>query len=408
VEPVTSVSSSEPRHPRFPSNGSASTKHKDRYWLHALLLLLTLISTIYMGGRLVGRWAVYMEQGTWAYALDGFKFGFALLLFLSVHEFGHYFAARYHGVRTSLPYYIPLPFVGIGTLGAVIRIREPVPSMRKLFDIGSAGPLAGFIAAVAILVYALATLPPPSYIFDTGPGHESIQSYVEQYGQYPSEMLDRGRESVILVVGNTLLYSVMASFFSDVPPMYEMYHYPVLFAGWLGLFFTALNLLPIGQLDGGHIIYSLFGRKWHAMLARGFFLVLLISGSLGFFDEVVPMLSEVHPWFADGSWFLLALILFFYLNKVFDGDLKVIAPSIVGIILLIAVTQTIGPSLEEFAYSGWLIWCLLLVFLIKVDHPPVLYEQPLTGGQRALGILSIIVFVLCFSFKPLYVLNGPM
>jgi Zn-dependent protease len=298
--------------------------------------------------------------------------------------------------------------VGIGTLGAVIRIREPVPSMRKLFDIGSAGPLAGFVVAVLILVYALATLPPPTYIFDTGPGHESIQNYVEQYGEYPSEMLERGGEAVILVVGNTLLYSFLASFFSNVPPMYEMYHYPVLFAGWLGLFFTALNLLPIGQLDGGHILYALFGRKWHRRLARGFFLVLLISGSLGFFMDAVPMLTAVHPWFADGSWFLLAAILFFYLNKVFDGDLKIIAPSIVGVILLVAVTQTVGPSLDEFAYSGWLVWCLLLVFLIKVDHPPVLYEQPLTGGQRALGILSIIVFVLCFSFKPLYVLNGPM
>ncbi len=408
MEPATSVGSRQPRSPRFSSNGSSAAKPKDRYWLHALLFLLTLVSTIYMGGELVGRWAVYMEQGVWAYVLDGFRFGFSLLLFLTVHEFGHYIAARRHGVDTSLPYYIPLPFIGIGTLGAVIRIREPVPSMRKLFDIGVAGPLAGFVVSVAVLVYALATLPPPTYIFDMGPGHETIQHYVEQYGEYPSEMLERGGESIVLVVGDTLLYAILSQFFSAAPPMYELYHYPVLFAGWLGLFFTALNLLPIGQLDGGHILYALFGRKWHGMLARGFFLVLLISGSLGFVVDAVPALYELHPWFGEGSWFILAAILYFYLNKVFDGDLKIIAPSITGIILLVAVTQTVGPSLGDFAYSGWLVWCLLLIFLVKVDHPPVLYEQPLTRRQRVLGILSIVVFILCFSFKPLYVLNGPM
>ncbi len=408
MEPVTSIDSSEsPRRQSFP-NGRRAVKPRDRYWLHGLLFLLTLASTVYMGGELVGRWAVYMEEGVWAYVLDGIKFGFSLLLFLTVHEFGHYFAARYHSVDTSLPYYIPLPFVGVGTLGAVIRIREPVPSMRKLFDIGAAGPLAGFVVAVGILLYALATLPPPTYIFDMGPGHESIQHYVLQFGEYPSEMLERREDAITLVVGDTLLYSILTSFFSGVPPMYEMYHYPVLFAGWLSLFFTALNLLPIGQLDGGHILYALFGRKWHGRLARGFFVILLTSGSLGFVIDAVPMLNEWHPWFGEGSWFILAAILFFYLNKVFDGDLKLVAPAIAGIILFVALTRTVGPSLEDFAYSGWLVWCLLLVFLVKVDHPPVLYERPLTPGRRVVGILSIVAFVLCFSLKPLYVLNGPM
>ncbi len=355
-----------------------------------------------MGGELAGRLLVYGERGLGAFISDGLLFGGALLLFLTVHEFGHYFAARFHGVDTSLPYYIPLPFVGIGTLGAVIRIREPVPSTRKLFDIGAAGPLAGFVMALAILVYALATLPPPSYIFGMGPGHEAIQQYVEQYGQYPTEMMEASEGAVTLVVGDTILYWMLKQFFVDVPPMWEMYHYPVLFAGWLALFFTALNLMPVGQLDGGHVVYALFGRKWHRRLARLFFLVLLISGAIGFTIDAVPLLRELHPLLDEGSWFILAGILFFYLNKLMDGDLKLIAPALIGTILLVALADSYVPWLQTVGYSGWLLWCLLLLYLVRVEHPPVLYEQPLTRRRRLLGILSIIVFVLCFSLKPLY------
>lgn len=356
-----------------------------------------------MGGELAGRLLVYAERGIWAFVSDGLLFGGSLLLFLTVHEFGHYFAARFHGVSTSLPYYIPLPFVGIGTLGAVIRIREPVPSTRKLFDIGAAGPLAGFVVALAILLYALATLPPPSYIFGMGPGHETIQHFVEQFGRFPDEILETSGGAVTLVVGDTLLYWILKQFFVDVPPMYEMYHYPVLFAGWLSLFFTALNLMPVGQLDGGHIVYALFGQKWHARLARGFFLVLLISGAIGFMIEMAPMLGDLHPLLAEGSWFILAAILFFFLNKLMGGDLKLIAPVLIGTVLLVALSETYIPWLQEVGYSGWLLWCALLLFLVRVDHPPVLYEQPLTQRRRLLGYLSIVVFILCFSLKPLYV-----
>lgn len=408
MEPVTSVDSNSHFRRQRDRSASSGKKHRDRYWLHVLLFALTLASTVYMGGELTGRWTLYFEQGLWLYILDGLRFGGSLLLFLTVHEFGHYFAAKYHGIDTSLPYYIPLPFFGVGTLGAVIRIREPVPSLRKLFDIGAAGPLAGFVMAVGVLVYAFATLPPPTYMLDIGPGHEALHRYIEQFGEFPAMMLEQGENSMILVVGDTLLYWICSQFVSGVPPMYEMYHYPVLFAGWLSLFFTALNLLPIGQLDGGHILYALFGRKWHRRLARGFFVVLLASGALGFVNDAVPMLYDVHPWLGESSWFILAAILFFYLNKVFEGNLRVIGPVLIGIILLVAVTRTVGPSLEAFAYSGWLIWCLLLVFLVKVDHPPVLVERPLTRAQRILGFVSIAVFILCFSFKPLYVLNAPM
>ncbi len=384
------------------SAGSRVRKGQDRYWLHALLFVVTLATTVYVGGNLTSRLAVYASEGWPAFLADGLRFGLSLLFFLTVHEFGHYFAARFHGVATSLPYYIPLPF-GVGTLGAVIRIREPVPSLRKLFDIGAAGPLAGFAVALLLLLAAFAALPPVSYIFGVGPGHEAIHQYVEQFGRYPDSLTGLGDGALTLVVGDTLLYMLLKQFFTDVPPNWEMYHYPVLFAGWLGLFFTALNLLPIGQLDGGHITYALFGRVWHARLARGFFLVLLLSGAVGFVLEISPLLDGLYPFLGSVSWFILAGILYFYLAKLFNGNLKRIALAMAGLMALAALSENMLPWMQNFAYSGWLLWCLLLIYLVKIDHPPVLHEQPLTPGRMALGLLSLFVFILCFSFRPLYV-----
>ncbi len=379
-------------------------KPRDRYWLHLLLFFLTLAATVQAGGTWAGRTLVYEEAGLSAYILDGLRFAVALLLFLTVHEFGHYFAARRHGVDTSLPYYIPAPFIGIGTFGAVIRIREPIPSTRKLFDIGAAGPLAGFVVALGILLYALATLPPPDYIFDLG-GHEGLKAYIRQYGTFPDHILpaDPGTEGLRLVVGQTPLFWFLSQFFANVPPMYELYHYPVLFAGWLGLFFTALNLLPVGQLDGGHVLYALVGPKWHSRLAHGFFMLLLVSGAIGFMNTEDALLEGLHGWGGPAlAWLLLSAILFVYLNRVFKGEHRVIAPVLLGIILLVALSQWVGPPMQQFGYTGWLVFSLLLAFLVRVEHPPVLYAEPLTPGRRVLGYLCIAIFFGCFSLTPLY------
>lgn len=412
MEPLTSTNPAQARPGRRPGYRGAPDRHPDRYWLHLLLFFLTLVSTVLMGIQWAGRVLHYEAAGVWFYLAglpiggaalaDGLRFGVSLLLFLTVHEFGHYFAARRHGVATSLPYYIPLPLVGIGTLGAVIRIREPIPSMRKLFDVGAAGPIAGFVVALGVLLYAFATLPPPSYLLTQG-GHEELKFFIEQYGRFPDAAPQPGDGSVTLVVGNTLLYWMLSQLFPNVPPMHEIYHYPVLFAGWLGLFFTALNLLPVGQLDGGHILYALVGRKWHGRLARAFFVLLLISGSIGFLQEMVPMLYAWNDLAGDLSWFILAAILYFYLSRIFDGDYRLVAPVLLGIIGLVVLSQVAGTPLADVGYSGWFIWCLLIVFLIKVDHPPVLYAEPLSRGRRLLGIVSLVIFILCFSFKPLYV-----
>ena len=367
------------------------------------------------GGQLVGRFSLYElwdPDKPWRilldrlFLLDGLRFGGSLLLFLTIHEFGHYFAARYHRIQTSLPYYIPTLTLGIGTLGAVIRIREPIPSTRKLFDVGVAGPLAGFFVALGVLLYALATLPDPSYILDLD-GHEELKQYVEQFGTFPRRSMDlaaSGDNTVTLLVGQTPLYWMLSQLFDHVPPMDEMYHYPMLFAGWMGLFFTALNLLPVGQLDGGHIIYALVGPKWHARLARGFIILLLISGTIGFVLDIFPALFAYSEMVGRLGWFFLAGILYFFLSRVFNQNHRIIAPCLLGIIAVGVVAKYDTEMLADFGYWVWFIWCLLIVILIKVEHPPVLQPETLTPGRKALAVLSIVIFLLCFSFAPLRVI----
>lgn len=394
-----------------------SPHKRDRYWLHVLLFLLTLASVVYTGGLLVGRMLAYEDtrllftvgEGemalpvTTGLLLDGLRFALSLLAFLTVHEFGHYFAARHHGVDTSLPYYIPLPFVLWGTLGAVIRIREPIPTTRKLFDIGAAGPLAGFVVALGLLLYGLATLPPPEYLLGL-PGHEGLKEFIQAQGTFPAEMPeDMEGGGTGIVAGQTILYWMLSQFFENVPPMYEIYHYPFLFAGWLGLFFTALNLLPVGQLDGGHVLYALVGPKWHARLARGFVVLLLISGSIGFMDEVAPQIEQSYGLASVYSWFIVAGILYLFLRRVFDGDHRTILPVLVGIVAISWMAGLVGPAASGLGYYGWFVFGILVVFLVRVDHPPVLYTEPLTPGRRALGVLCIVIFFLCFSIRPLYI-----
>ncbi len=374
----------------------------DRVWLHVVLFVLTLISVTFSYVLWVGYGVTefgdilspaFLKQGLW--------FSVPLLVFLTIHEFGHYFAAKIHKVSATLPYYIPLPFLGIGTLGAVIRIREPIPSLRKLFDIGAAGPLAGFVAVFIMLLIAFATLPDVDYVtkFD---GHDAFKAYVTETGQFPDELIrEEGAEvGTVPVVGETLLYAFVASFFDNAPPMYEMYHYPFLFACWLGLFFTALNLLPVGQLDGGHVLFALVGPVWHARLARAFLLFLMVSGSIGY----AAINPEQFGAFGIVRWPLLAMLLYVLLNRAYAGDQRAMAPALAGILLLAFVVQAFFPAFLWIGYTGWLVWSFLIAFVIGVDHPPVLYSEPLSSRQRLLAFVSFAIFVGCFSFRPFYYL----
>lgn len=362
---------------------------------------------------MAGRFDFYAASDNWInlfgsqisveFVLDGLRYGASLLLFLGVHEFGHYFAARKHNVSTSLPYFIPFPWNGIGTFGAVIRIREQIPSMRKLFDIGTAGPMAGFVVALGVLIFGLATLPSLDYVADLYE-HQALKDFVRDYGAFPDRLdeIALGSSDYLLVVGQTPLYWMLSQFFTDVPPMWEMYHYPVLFAGWLGLFFTAVNLLPVGQLDGGHMLYALVGPKWHRRLARGFVLMLLVSGGIGFIDDIGPAISEWTSVTGFLPWLILALVLLFYLQRIFKDQPRLIVGWLLGLVAMIAVFRWSPWIVENMGYTGWLIWCLLIVLLIRVDHPPVLEMEPLTTKRKILAIFGLVIFALCFSIKPLY------
>jgi membrane-associated protease RseP (regulator of RpoE activity) len=216
-------------------------KFQDRLGRHIALLLLTIVTTTLVG---MGHYASFQSDfGTRTIPLvfhellpRGFWYSGAILAILGCHELGHYFACRYYDVDASLPFFLPLPppFPLTGTLGAFIRIREPIPSKRMLFDIGIAGPIAGFVVAVPALFIGLA---------------------MSRVGMVPPDM-----DGVSL--GEPLLFQLAAKLFFGTPPDgYSVNLHPIAFAAWFGLLATSLNLFPIGQLDGGHISYAVFGRR---------------------------------------------------------------------------------------------------------------------------------------------------
>ncbi len=338
--------------------------------------------------------------------LRGLLFAGLLLSFLGVHEFGHFFAAMRHRVKVTLPYFIPVP-LGIGTFGAVIRIKEKIDDTRKLFDVGVAGPMAGLVVSLAILLYGFATLPDPSYI-QNFEGHEAVKNYVAQHGTYPEQPPEgagqqQDGEGQVLMLGNTLLYGFLAGFFENVPPMYEMYHYPFLFAGWLGLFFTALNLMPVGQLDGGHILYSLIGFRKHREVARYCFAGVTALAGIEAIPFIHTSLGDWDTAMGSMSWLIWAVILFLLLRRAFHGDLRWIMP-ILTLSLLATAAWLYGMvgHLETNSSLIWVFWSGFIAWFVGIEHPPSRYERRLSAGRRRLGWFSMVVFLLCISPNPLY------
>jgi membrane-associated protease RseP (regulator of RpoE activity) len=203
-------------------------KFQDRRWLHALLFVLTIGST----------WLVH----GWAYSAT-------ILAILGCHELGHYVACRYYDVDASLPFFLPVPITLTGTLGAFIRIREPIPYKRWLFDIGIAGPIAGFVVAVPALVVGIAL--------------STVAPMQGQSGLFLGEPL--------------LLKAVAWMVFGSLPDTQTLVLHPVAFAAWFGLLATALNLFPVGQLDGGHISYAVLGRRSTYVTIAMIFVAIFLS-----------------------------------------------------------------------------------------------------------------------------------
>jgi hypothetical protein len=250
-----------------------------RVWLHVLLLVLTFLTTSAVGASLVNSFEhnrpVNIEENFYALALivleptfllRGLIFSVPLLVILLAHECGHYFACRYYGIDATLPFFLPAPTPLVGTFGAFIRIKAPIYSKKELFDVGVAGPLAGFAVLLPVLLLGVAW----------------------------SKVIRNAALDGDIVFGTPLvLRAAEALIFPGVSPA-DIYLHPMARAAWVGVLATALNLLPIGQLDGGHILYAFFG-EWHRPLSRLFIAALI---PIGFFFSY--------------NWLLWAVVLFFF------------------------------------------------------------------------------------------------
>jgi len=277
---------------------------------HIVFFLATLATTTFFGA--LHRNIDLLEE-PWRF-YQGFPFSLTLLAILGTHEFGHYLMARHHGVPVTLPYFIPAPSL-IGTFGAFIRIKGAVPNRGALFDIGVAGPLAGFVVAVPAIVLGL-TL-------------SEVKPAAELSG---------------IGLGSSLLFNGLVHVLLGITPQaYDVILHPIAFAGWIGFLVTAFNLIPASQLDGGHIVYSLFGR-WH----RPVTLLCVLA--------LVPM-----GWYWPG-WWLWAFIIFWFS----------------------------GPHLAW--RQGW---------RVAFAHPPLLDEAtPLSPTQKWVAATALAIFVLTFPPVP--------
>ena len=228
-------------------------RKKRPYLLQLVLFLITLATTLLAGALQQGVDVLENPEQIWR----GIPFSFTLILILGSHELGHYLMSRKRRIEVSLPYFIPAPSF-LGTFGAFIRMRSPILDRNTLFDIGVAGPLAGLVTAVPIVMAGLV-------LSDIVPV--------------------TGEEGIVL--GNSLLFS----FFNwlvhgSLPDTMDVALHPIAFSGWIGLFVTNLNLLPVGQLDGGHVIYALFGRK-QKVIGWIMIVLLVILGVIGWIGWLV-------------------------------------------------------------------------------------------------------------------------
>ncbi len=273
--------------------------------LNLALFLATLFTTLFVGAMMEGAQPLTAP----ASLLLGVPFSASLLLILGFHELGHYLTARAYGVQVSLPYFVPLPLPPMGTMGAIIRMRSPIPNRKVLFDIGIAGPLLGLVLAVPVLIIGLMLSPvkPPS--------------------------------GVVLQEGNSLAYLFLKWLVKGpMPDGYDVILHPMALAGWLGFFVTALNLMPLSQLDGGHIVYAVLGRGYRRI-------VWLFLGCL-------VLLFLITRWQGWLVWVVLAVVLGLRHPPPLD-DLTPLDPprrilAILALLLLVVLITPLPFAVYEF------------------------------------------------------------
>jgi membrane-associated protease RseP (regulator of RpoE activity) len=296
-------------------------------WLNVGLLVATIASTLFVGAS---SWYYIPVTEEPLRLFEAWPFAVAMLGVLGIHELGHYAAARYHGVDVTLPYFIPFPSL-LGTMGAVINIRGRIPSRRALFDIGVAGPLAGLVATVVVTLVGL-TLDPVEV-------PQRVREGGTQYAiNFNDPLLMQGLEAIVTTLGVG----------AQIGPT-EVVH-PVVFAGWAGMFFTFLNLLPVGQLDGGHIVRAIVGQRQETVAAA------------------VP-----------GGLFALAGFLY--------------------------LTQD-APPIGFGVWTMWVFWGLLATGLAYAGPARPTIDEPLDQRRTLLGVLTFVLGLACFTPIPFQIVSA--
>jgi membrane-associated protease RseP (regulator of RpoE activity) len=369
--------------------------------IQVALFLTTIVTTTIAGAELCFGRSVFDPTYTLADFYRGLEFSVPLLLILSVHEFGHYFAALYHRLKVSLPYYIPIPPglfpFSFGTLGAIIRMRTRTNSNLQQFDVGLAGPLAGFIVALAVLWYGFATLPPPEYVFQFHPEYKTFGlNYAQHvYNEEYITTATKGSGAYMFIIGDNLVFEFFRRFVAEpgyFPNPHEMMHYPVLMAGFIALFFTCLNLLPIGQLDGGHITYGLFGGKRHGIIATVAFVLLVFYAGLGSANIHTDKKDDLY------IYILLTIVFNFFclrgLRRPMQDTIMYALVMFTAQLVIVAIYPAVNGS------RLWAAFALLIGSFVGVYHPPSEIERPLDESRVALGWFTLAIFVVCFSPMP--------
>lgn len=304
--------------------------------IHLTLLIVTFVTTTLAGVQWLNK-----DPFEFSNFSLGLPYSTLLILVLGSHEMGHYFAARLHGIPATLPFFIPFPSLSVmsfvnpfGTMGAVIRLKGQIPSRTALLDVGCSGPIAGFIVSMVVLALGFQTLPQIDYLYSIHPEYAQLTTTPKGGWTF----------------GKTLLYSLFEILFAPkgafLPPMNEIYHYPLLCVGWFGMLITAINLIPIGQLDGGHISRALFGeqsQKIKQIALTG----LILLGLAGF----LPMIGV-------------------------DFD---------------------------YGYTGWLFWAGVLLLMEKVfrsGQVPLMDDSPLHQTRIVIGWTCFLIFIGSVSLTP--------
>ncbi|MEM9327384.1 MAG: site-2 protease family protein [Bacteroidota bacterium] len=389
-----------------------------RLGLQIALLLITFVTTTLAGAEWMH--ALPLDRMSWEQVLGGTEYSIPFLLILTFHEFGHYFTARYYKIGVTLPYYIPMYlgslFISLGTFGAFIRIKEEIKTRQEYFDVGIAGPLAGFVVALAVLFYGFTHLPDPEYVYEIHPEYESFGlDYEVLYDMdtvlYKKDFVNPDRmnynasrdsvryykDGISITIGSNLLFYLMKEYVVEdkslIPNDHEIMHYPLLLAGYLALFFTAINLFPIGQLDGGHIVFGLFGQRYHAIISKTAFMAFLFYTGLG----VISPQGMVGTSTGSVMFFLFSIVAYVYflficLYRTFEDVKERWLAATIIMSVQFAVT-----SLFHLEFTGgMLLFALLIGRFLGTEHPGTSEDKPLNAARVALGVIALIVFVLSY------------